>query len=200
MVFARYRVRCTKAAYKKISLNPAKLNKGNVMKNTQKYLSAARNGLRQSVRKGFTLIELMIVIGIIGILALIAIPQYTSYIARAQATEAMNILGGAKLPIADFVANNGTFPTTAQLAAIYPVVNTTGVTTASTKYLARLDTTPNANITGSAITARFINATGVSTLLKNQTVTFTANNDAATLYTCTSTATQKDVLPANCRG
>ncbi len=169
------------------------------MKNTRKYLSSARNGLRQSVRKGFTLIELMIVIGIIGILAIIAIPQYTSYIARAQATEAMNILGGAKLPIADFVANNGRFPTTGELSNIYPVVAANGTTTVSTKYLASVATVPQANITASTIVATF-KAADVSSLLRGRTVTFTANNDAATLYTCTSSATQKDVLPSNCRG
>jgi type IV pilus assembly protein PilA len=61
--------------------------------------------------KGFTLIELMIVVAIIGILAAIAIPAYQDYIARAQASEAMQLLGGAKAPMAEFYADKGRWPT-----------------------------------------------------------------------------------------
>src|SRR5687767_11763313 len=91
--------------------------KGNIMK-TPKYVRK----LNKAVRKGFTLIELMIVIGIIGILAVIAIPQYTNYVARAQATEAVNVLGGAKVAIAEFLSNNGAYPSAASLTEIYPAV------------------------------------------------------------------------------
>ena len=50
-----------------------------------------------NAQKGFTLIELMIVVAIIGILAAIAIPAYQNYIARSQASEALSLLGGLKL-------------------------------------------------------------------------------------------------------
>jgi type IV pilus assembly protein PilA len=70
----------------------------------------------QRVQQGFTLIELMIVVAIIGILAAIAIPAYQDYIARAQAAEGVELLGGLKTPIAEFVGSNGAYPTTADLS------------------------------------------------------------------------------------
>ena len=66
------------------------------------------------VQKGFTLIELMIVVAIIGILAAIAIPAYQDYTIRAQVTEGMNLAGGVKAAVAEYYANNGTWPTALQ--------------------------------------------------------------------------------------
>jgi type IV pilus assembly protein PilA len=57
--------------------------------------------MKRSIQKGFTLIELMIVVAIIGILAAIALPAYQDYVAKSQASEAMVLLDGMKTPLAD---------------------------------------------------------------------------------------------------
>ena len=65
----------------------------------------------KQVQKGFTLIELMIVVAIIGILAAIAIPAYQNYTIRAQVTEGLSLADGWKTGISEYYAQNGTFPT-----------------------------------------------------------------------------------------
>jgi len=62
------------------------------------------------IQKGFTLIELMIVIAIIGILAAIAIPAYQDYTVRAQVTEGLTLAGDLKAAVAESFANTGEWP------------------------------------------------------------------------------------------
>jgi type IV pilus assembly protein PilA len=64
----------------------------------------------QIIQKGFTLIELMIVVAIIGILAAIALPAYQDYTIRAQVSEGPTLAEGLKLALADYYTSNGVWP------------------------------------------------------------------------------------------
>ena len=85
----------------------------------------------KSVQQGFTLIELMIVIAIIGILAAIAIPAYQNYTIRAQVTEGDSLIGGVETAFDEYYANNGTAPASNKAVGISNVISGTYTTSVS---------------------------------------------------------------------
>jgi type IV pilus assembly protein PilA len=88
------------------------------------------------LQKGFTLIELMIVVAIIGILAAIAIPAYQDYTIRAQVSEGMNLAAAAKAAVAETFLNRGVAPATRTAAGMSPTLTDT-----NGKYVASVDVT-----------------------------------------------------------
>ena len=78
--------------------------------------------MKAKAQQGFTLIELMIVVAIIGILAAIALPAYQDYTKRSHVAEGMSLAGGAKTSVTEYYANNGVWPTSNVMAGMSTTV------------------------------------------------------------------------------
>ena len=138
----------------------------------------------RDMQKGFTLIELMIVVAIIGILAAIAIPQYQNYTARAQATEAMAIASAAKTGIAEFRTQNSGWPANNTQAGVDKAANHKG------EYVGSVTVKDN------VITIAFTN--GVH---KDKNVKLTASDKGGSVsWACTSSGIEGNRLPTICDG
>jgi len=137
-------------------------------------------------QNGFTLIELMIVIAIIGILASIAIPAYQDYIARTQMTEALSLASGSKSLITEYYSNNGRFPTNNASAGASSPQSITG------KFVSRVI------ITGGVIRADLRNSRVSERIAGNQLTLSPVTVGGSVKWTCWSDAVDK-YLPSVCR-
>ncbi|PJO77149.1 prepilin-type N-terminal cleavage/methylation domain-containing protein [Neisseria brasiliensis] len=138
----------------------------------------------KAIQKGFTLIELMIVIAIIGILAVIALPAYQDYTGRAQVSEAIGLMEGQKSAVVEYYADKGKWPTKNEDAGIADATAITG------KYTAKVTVEGKDGV----ITATMKSA-GVNKDVKGKTVILVPKQEAGSFsWTCKSGA--KDGLPA----
>jgi type IV pilus assembly protein PilA len=137
--------------------------------------------------KGFTLIELMIVVAIIGILAAVAIPAYQDYIARSQVTEAVSLASSGKTPLAEFFADKGIWPSTADSV----MGSTQG------KYVSNITITAGGNTNTAIALEGRMKDVGVNTAITGATLVL-ASVDGK-LWNCTGGSILSKYRPAACR-
>jgi len=145
----------------------------------------------KSMQKGFTLIELMIVVAIIAILAAIAIPAYQDYLVRSQVSEGSVLADGAKTAMAEFYSNTGHFPQTNRSAGLATDASIKG------QYVSAVNVgTTRGKITVSygGVKANEAIKTGPKTLI------FSAvTNSGSIEWHCKGGTVQSKYLPTSCR-
>ena len=143
----------------------------------------------KKIQQGFTLIELMIVVAIIGILAAIAIPAYQDYTIRAQVSEGLSLTGAAKVAVTEFWQDRGTFPADNAAAGLAAANQITG------KYVTQVGVAAN------VITVTYGN--DANNAINGATLTLTAATAGGSVnWTCagvTTLAGEPQWLPSACR-
>ncbi len=147
----------------------------------------------KKMQQGFTLIELMIVVAIIGILAAIAIPAYQDYIARSQMSEAMSLASGQKVPVSEIFSQTGNCP----------VNGSDGIATATDingNYVTSVTVGGTATAAGGCTIVALMKNTDVSKGIQGKKLTLTLGNadKGSNTWKCTTDADQK-YLPKSCK-
>ena len=146
----------------------------------------------KKLNSGFTLIELMIVVAIIGILAAVAIPQYQNYVARAQASEALSLASGAKVAVAEYFNTNGTFPAD----------NSTAGLTEPTDFKGNwVESVTVSVVGGNALITALFSSTDAHSKIQGGEVTLTAVDHGGSIgFACSSSGTTdiSAYLPSSC--
>ena len=146
----------------------------------------------KAIQKGFTLIELMIVIAIVGILAVVALPAYQDYTARAQMSEALTLAEGQKSAVVEYYSDKGTFPASNTAAGIAASTDISG------KYVKSVEvTTANnkANITAT------MKSSGVNKDIQGKTLILEGSQSNGSFsWICKKGSVDDKFLPSSCRG
>ena len=140
-------------------------------------------------QQGFTLIELMIVVAIIGILAAIAIPAYQDYTIRAQVSEGLSLSAGAKAAVAEFYQDQGVWPNNNTQAGLEVSGNITG------NYVTQVAVGAQDGV----ITVTYGNQANANITGDTLTLSATDNNGSVSWACANGAGLQDKWLPAACR-